>query len=155
MLSQCWARIVDGYPIFKQRPLFLMYTCTTPTTASQTTVYDKSSASLHGASKWFFIKKHPLPVSLRHWPDVGIMLGRRRRRWPNIIPALGQRLMLTGYSLFLRVFQYKVFRRYQQDILVWRIIFSLVLYQYVDDVKKYIINSGRDVAQWVQPCTLQ
>ena len=30
--------------------------------------------------------------------SVGMMFGQRRRRWPNIIPALGQRLVLTGLT---------------------------------------------------------
>ena len=31
-----------------------------------------------------------------HWPNVGLKLGQRRRRWPNINPALGQFIVLTG-----------------------------------------------------------
>ena len=30
------------------------------------------------------------------WPNAGLMLGQRRRRWHNIKPALGQRLLFTG-----------------------------------------------------------
>ena len=30
------------------------------------------------------------PADTRRWPDAGLMLGQRRRRWPNIKPALGQ-----------------------------------------------------------------
>ena len=29
--------------------------------------------------------------------NAGLMLGQRRRRWPNISPALAHRLMLTGF----------------------------------------------------------
>ena len=29
-------------------------------------------------------------------PNAGFMLGQRRRRWPNMKPALGQRLVLAG-----------------------------------------------------------
>ena len=30
------------------------------------------------------------PVNTIHRPNVGSMLGQRRRRWPNIEPTLGQ-----------------------------------------------------------------
>ena len=32
---------------------------------------------------------------------VGLMLGRRRRRWPNIKPTLAQRLRFIGFSSIL------------------------------------------------------
>ena len=35
-------------------------------------------------------------TSTRRSPNAGLMLGHRRRRWPNINPALGQRLVLGG-----------------------------------------------------------
>ena len=31
------------------------------------------------------------------------MLGQRRRRWPNITPALVQRLVFAGISLYINV----------------------------------------------------
>ena len=31
-------------------------------------------------------------------PSFGLMLAHRLRRWPNIKPALGQRLVMGGYS---------------------------------------------------------
>ena len=33
----------------------------------------------------------PVPANTRHSPDVGSMLVRRLRRWPNIEPTLGER----------------------------------------------------------------
>ena len=35
---------------------------------------------------------------MRRWPNVGIVLGQRRRRWANSIPTLGQRLMFAGMA---------------------------------------------------------
>ena len=37
-----------------------------------------------------------IPANAR-WPNTGLMLARRRRRWANISPALGQRVCLLGY----------------------------------------------------------
>ena len=34
-------------------------------------------------------------------PNAGFMLGQRRRRWPNIKPALGQRLVFKHATLSL------------------------------------------------------
>ena len=36
------------------------------------------------------------PTNMRLWPDVGTMLGRRRRRRASIGPTSGQFLMFTG-----------------------------------------------------------
>ena len=33
---------------------------------------------------------------MRRWPNVGLLLGQRRRRWANSKPTLGQRLMFPG-----------------------------------------------------------
>ena len=37
-------------------------------------------------------------VNMRRWPNVGLLLGHRRRRWANSEPTVGQRLMFTGYK---------------------------------------------------------
>ena len=37
-----------------------------------------------------------IPVNIRHWPDVGPVLGQRRGRRPNIGPTSGQCLVFTG-----------------------------------------------------------
>ena len=36
-----------------------------------------------------------LPTSIRHSPNVGLMLGQRRRRWANIKPTLGEYIVLV------------------------------------------------------------
>ena len=38
-------------------------------------------------------------VNTRRSPDAGTMLGQRRRRWPNIVPILGERFVFAGQSL--------------------------------------------------------
>ena len=39
----------------------------------------------------------PYPANTRRWPNVGLMLGQRRRRWANVSPTLGQHLVFAGY----------------------------------------------------------
>ena len=36
-----------------------------------------------------------LPANTTHSPDAGTMLCQRRRRWPNNVPALGERLLFA------------------------------------------------------------
>ena len=36
-----------------------------------------------------------LPANTTHPPNAGAMLCRRRRRWPNNVPALGERLLFA------------------------------------------------------------
>ena len=36
------------------------------------------------------------PANMRRWPNVGLLLGQRRRRWANSKSTLGQRLMFAG-----------------------------------------------------------
>ena len=38
------------------------------------------------------------PANTRRWPSAGLMLAQRRRRWVNISPALGQRLVFSGLT---------------------------------------------------------
>ena len=38
-----------------------------------------------------------LPAHTRRWRNVGLMLGKCRRRWANINPISGQRLVLLDY----------------------------------------------------------
>ena len=37
------------------------------------------------------------PADTRHLNNARLMFGQRRRRWPNINPALGQCLVHAGY----------------------------------------------------------
>ena len=49
-----------------------------------------------------FCKYHHFPAdrwdqeNTKLWPNIGLMLGHRRRRWPNINPALGQSFLFAG-----------------------------------------------------------
>ena len=43
------------------------------------------------------------PTNMRRWPRGDLMLGQRRRRWPNIQPLPGQRFFFSGY-IFLRIY---------------------------------------------------
>ena len=38
----------------------------------------------------------PYPANGRRLANVGLLLGQRRRRWPNSKPTLAQRLMFSG-----------------------------------------------------------
>ena len=50
-----------------------------------------------------------LPANTTHSPNAGTMLCQRRRRWPNNVPALGERLLFAtrwkGTVLLYRVYQ--------------------------------------------------
>ena len=48
------------------------------------------------------------PVTMRHWPVVGPILGRRRRRRANIGPTTGHCLMLTGKAVNALYFKRKL-----------------------------------------------
>ena len=39
------------------------------------------------------------PENMIHWPNVGSILGQRRRRWTDIDPTLAQFIMLTGHDV--------------------------------------------------------
>ena len=39
----------------------------------------------------------PCPTNTRRWPNVGLMLVQRRRRWANMKPTLGRRHVFAGY----------------------------------------------------------
>ena len=46
------------------------------------------------------VKWHPNPSNRTFYDNVGLMLGRCLRRWPNIKPTLIQCIMLIGKPLF-------------------------------------------------------
>ena len=50
----------------------------------------------HEVAICVIVKCH-YPVHTSRSPNVGLMLGLRRRRWANIEPTFGQRLVYTGY----------------------------------------------------------
>ena len=67
-----------------------------------------------------------LPANTTHLPDVGTMLCQRLRRWPNNVPALGERLLLASWKG--TVLLYRAYRpAYQTRCLayVYRYVFSL------------------------------
>ena len=41
---------------------------------------------------------NPYPANTRRWPNAGLMLSHRLRRWANIRSALGQCLVFAGYN---------------------------------------------------------
>ena len=41
----------------------------------------------------------PYPANMRRWPNFGLLLAHRLRRWSNSKPTLGQRLMFAGYTV--------------------------------------------------------
>ena len=49
--------------------------------------------------RYFTISRYPANTRLS--PNVGTMLVHRLRRWSNIVPTLGERLVLAGYKLSL------------------------------------------------------
>ena len=54
------------------------------------------------------------PANTRRWSNAGLMLAHRLRRWANISPALGQRLVFTGnkYTTVL----WELFCSYKDDV---------------------------------------
>ena len=51
-------------------------------------------ASARSSLMWF--REKSCPANTIHWPNAGLMLGQRRRRWPVNEPALGQYLSMTS-----------------------------------------------------------
>ena len=39
------------------------------------------------------------PANMKNPPSVGTMVAQRRRRWANIVPTPGERLVFSGYDL--------------------------------------------------------
>ena len=44
-----------------------------------------------------------ITANRRLWPNVGIMLAHRLRRWSNIMPTVGQRLVFAGIRTSFRL----------------------------------------------------
>ena len=61
---------------------------------TQTDAADETSTPGRQSSRMRTVRDAPRVT--RRWPDVGLMLGQRRKRWPSINPTLGQRLVLAG-----------------------------------------------------------
>ena len=62
-----------------------------------------------------------IPENTRRWPNVGLMLGHGRRRWANIYPTLGQRLVIAGILLWLRQIHWGIWQKthYKQWCYWW------------------------------------
>ena len=62
----------------------------------------------------------PAQQTPRRSPIVGTMSGQRRRRWPNIVPALGERLVFVELSPYIffptSLSQSSIHSTYQVDI---------------------------------------
>ena len=43
------------------------------------------------------------PANMRRWPNVGLLLAHRLRRWPYSKPTLGQRVMFAGSRVYIIV----------------------------------------------------
>ena len=52
--------------------------------------------SLYGRIKSKTFLCYTIPASTRRCTNIGLMLGQRRRRWPNFNPTLVQRLVSTA-----------------------------------------------------------
>ena len=48
--------------------------------------------------------RRPHPASTRRWPNVGLMLGQHRERWPSIMLTLDQCLVFAGNKLSFWLF---------------------------------------------------
>ena len=48
----------------------------------------------------YFLQTNPLPTNTIHWANVGLILGHRLRRRPNIKPALAQCIVFAGLPQF-------------------------------------------------------
>ena len=60
-------------------------------------------------------------VNTTRWPNAGQMPAQRLRRWANISPALGQRVVLAGRSLRM------LCANIQSGILLWIVRIRKVL----------------------------
>ena len=60
---------------------------------------DDESRSMECPELWSDGKQNKNRTNTRYWPNVGSMLGQRRRRWANVKPTLCQHLMLAWNNL--------------------------------------------------------
>ena len=56
----------------------------------------ETSVEIESGERWEY-PPWPPPANTKRRPNAGLMLGHRRRRWPNIKPALGHFLVLIGH----------------------------------------------------------
>ena len=64
------------------------------------------------------------PTNTRRSPNVGTMLDQRRRRWSNIVPTLGERLLFAALDVSAGPVFFPVssddFRQNKQKVLNYR-----------------------------------
>ena len=65
---------------------------------SSTTQSIRLDGVLHGAATQYEWLSAAIPANTRHSPNVGSMLGQRRRRWTIIEPTLGECLVFFMLS---------------------------------------------------------
>ena len=53
--------------------------------------HDKKTSAIKRSHGMHYDHGQGIPASTRRWPSAGIIMVHRRRRWPNIKTALGQR----------------------------------------------------------------
>ena len=62
---------------------------------------------LHSLILFVFIQiLNRIPFDSQRRPDVGLMLAHRLRRWTNIKPTLGQRLVFAGFFIMVNLTRY-------------------------------------------------
>ena len=77
-----------------------------------------SCMTIHGTQQaddcyaWQMYRKKAgdFPANKRHRTNAGLMLGQRRRRWPNIKTALVQYLVFAGWSCSVQTCSLYIFR---------------------------------------------
>ena len=61
--------------------------------------FDPNSPDYSGRIVDLMNKNSRNPANTRRSPNDGTMLANRPRRWPNIVPTLGERLVFAGNSM--------------------------------------------------------
>ena len=77
------------------------------------------------------------PADTRRWPNVRLLLGRRRRRWPNINPTLGQRIVSAGHVYNV---SYQKYHNKEVMICRWKQRCSLQRFKWVWSRWKCVVN---------------
>ena len=70
-----------------------------------------------------FSEQYANPANTRRWPNVGLMLGQRRRRWANVCPTFVQRLVFAGKWLTINMY-------YVSLVIGWSSIILAMLKKY-------------------------
>ena len=138
MLYQCLASVVEGWPTLLQlwvdalcllrtysslaieesiRFRFLywsLFTHREVMSLKSPPIYVTSGLSLYRSMG----DKYSKVANTRHWPIVVLMLGKRRRRWANIKPALGHCVVFTVFTVMLFIMFIARVRHVRSSLLV-------------------------------------